>query len=335
MAPSAEVNSAAPRRRSVWSISSLDNDEKNAYAPRHQDRKLSSTPARAQRDKQFLNGKGRTYGTRFCIGFLLVATGVGLGVGISTMKSKQQSASSFPNVWNPARGTRFQVEILHPFNTTTPNTEVYDIDLYYNTPITIGNLHSSNAKVICYLSAGTYEEYRPDQMLFLPSEYGHELERYTGRRWVDTRSWNIRNIMKARLDLAVAKGCDGIDPDNTDGYEHDTGFPLTKDTALDYVRFLATEAHARNLSIGLRNSPGLVNDTVDIMQWQMNENCELFESCAAYRPYLDANKPVFHIVYPAAEVGRAMKVRYCNTADTQGFSTILKNVMLDSWLDAC
>lgn len=70
---------------------------------------------------------------------------------------------------------------------------------------------------------------------------------------MDTRDATVRNIMKARLDMASSKGCDGVDPDNMDGYTNDPGFPLTYATQLNYNRFIAAEAHARSLSVGLKN----------------------------------------------------------------------------------
>jgi hypothetical protein len=41
--------------------------------------------------------------------------------------------------------------------------------------------------------------------------------------------------MSTRLALASSKGCDGVDPDNVDGYDNDSGFDLTPSTALDYL----------------------------------------------------------------------------------------------------
>jgi hypothetical protein len=60
-------------------------------------------------------------------------------------------------------------------------------------------------------------------------------------------------ILFARLDLAVAKGCDGVEPDNVDGYANNTNFPLTVQDQLQFNIWLANEAHARGLSIGLKN----------------------------------------------------------------------------------
>lgn len=42
--------------------------------------------------------------------------------------------------------------------------------------------------------------------------------------------------MQARLDLAVQKGCDGVEPDNVDGYQNNSGFPLTAQDQLAYNR---------------------------------------------------------------------------------------------------
>lgn len=52
-----------------------------------------------------------------------------------------------------------------------------------------------------------------------------------------------------RLDVAVYKGCDGVEPDNVDGYTNNTGFILTAEDQLMYNRFLADEAHERGLLI--------------------------------------------------------------------------------------
>ena len=41
--------------------------------------------------------------------------------------------------------------------------------------------------------------------------------------------------MQSRLDRAVTKGCDGVDPDNIDGYEKPTRIMLTEDDAIKYM----------------------------------------------------------------------------------------------------
>ena len=46
------------------------------------------------------------------------------------------------------------------------NVAMYDIDLFDAPQATIDSLHASGHKVICYLSAGTYENWRPDASSF-------------------------------------------------------------------------------------------------------------------------------------------------------------------------
>jgi hypothetical protein len=72
--------------------------------------------------------------------------------------------------------------------------------------------------MIKIVSAGTYEPNRPDsaELSKNPSELGATLakEGFKDERWVDIRTDHIVNVMKARIDLAKSKKCDGLDPDN-------------------------------------------------------------------------------------------------------------------------
>lgn len=64
--------------------------------------------------------------------------------------------------------------------------------------------------------------------------------------------------MTARTELAASKGYDGVDPDNVDGYDNDTGLSLAQADAIDYLNFLANAAHSRALFIGLNNAGEIV-----------------------------------------------------------------------------
>ena len=58
--------------------------------------------------------------------------------------------------------------------------------------------------------------------------------------------------MSGRMDLAKTKGCDGLEPDNVDAYENDSSFTLTANDQITYNTWLAQQAHARDLSVGLK-----------------------------------------------------------------------------------
>lgn len=46
--------------------------------------------------------------------------------------------------------------------------------------------------------------------------------------------------MRRRLDKAVSRGCDGVEPDNVDGYTNHNGLGLTAADQLTYNKWLAS-----------------------------------------------------------------------------------------------
>lgn len=147
--------------------------------------------------------------------------------------------------------------------------------------------------------------------------------------------------MTSRLDIAAAKGCDGVDPDNVDGYDNDNGLGLTTDDSISYLRFLASEAFARNMSIGLKNAGATIADVIDVMQWSVNEQCVEYDECETYAPFVRLGKPVFHVEYPKGKrsngknVSRKVWSKYCRNEGEKEFDTILKNLDLDAWYESC
>jgi hypothetical protein len=148
---------------------------------------------------------------------------------------------------DPAPGTTWQWQLPQTIDTTV-DAAMYDIDLFEAPQATIDALHGAGRIVVCYFSAGSYEDDRPDASTIPTSARGNELVGWPGELWLDTRDTGVRAVMRARLDLAVTKHCDGVEPHNVDGYANSSGFPLSATTQLDYNRFLTDEAHARGLS---------------------------------------------------------------------------------------
>jgi hypothetical protein len=116
-------------------------------------------------------------------------------------------------------GQKFQIvlngvpdtgKVLVPADAT-----VWDVDAEDTTAETIAALHGLGKTVICYFSAGTYENWRPDAKQFPTGDLGTTLAEWPNEKWIRLSSTGIRNIMKARIAKAASKGCDAIDPDNT------------------------------------------------------------------------------------------------------------------------
>jgi hypothetical protein len=201
---------------------------------------------------------------------------------------------------------------------------LYDVDLFDTPAATIQRLHDDGRVVICYFSAGSYEDWRADAGDFPAEVIGRRLAGWPGERWLDIRARDaaqgaLAPVMLARLDRAVEKGCDGVEPDNVDGYANATGFPLTADDQVDYVRWLAAEAHARGLSIGLKNALDLVPALVGDVDWALNESCFQYDECEALLPFVEAGKAVFGVEYEGDPAD------YCPRAVAMGFSWLSKS----------
>ena len=237
--------------------------------------------------------------------------------------------------WRPAAGTTWQWQVTGPVDTSY-DVAMYDIDLFLTSAATIRALHRSGRVVICYFSAGSREDFRADADRFIGAEQGKRLAGWEGERWLDVRSSNVRAIMRDRLDLAVRRGCDGVEPDNVDGYQNHTGFPLTERDQLDYDRFLAAEAHARGLSIGLKNTVDLARALEPSFDWALSEECLVYGECAKLSPFVEANKAVFHVEYvDSASAGPVEIDEICSQPAIHGFSTLVKTLNLGPELSRC
>lgn len=232
--------------------------------------------------------------------------------------------------WRPLAADTLQLQLRGTLNTSY-NVAIYDIDLFDNTAEAIAKLKGAGHKVVCYFSAGSSEDWRQDNGRFTAADKGTALVGWPGENWLDTRSANVRNIMKARLDLAVTKGCDGVDPDNVDGYTNSSGLPLTAQTQLDYNRFVATEAHARGLAVGLKNDIAQLADLQLSFDFAVNEQCHEYAECAGYSVFTLSNKPVLNVEYASQYVTNAggAKDALCSAARTDNLRTLVLPLQLD------
>lgn len=239
------------------------------------------------------------------------------------------------DLWRPEASETWHWQLSGTVDPTHP-VDVYDIDLFDSPTALIDDLARRDRAVICYFSAGSREDWRPDADRFAASDHARPLDGWAGETWLDIRSDNVRAIMRARLDLAESKGCDGVEPDNVDSYDNDTGFPLTRADQLDFNRFLAAEAHARGLAIGLKNAVDLAADLVADFEFAVNESCLVYDECAKLRGFLDANKAVFHAEYvDTRDEGPAKHAAVCADARRAGLSTVVATWELDGWLMPC
>lgn len=188
--------------------------------------------------------------------------------------------------------------------------------------------------MICYISVGSWEDWRPDAAEFPDSVVGKAYAGWPGERWLDIRQIELlAPIMQARLDLCQRKGFGGAEPDNIDGYANHTGFPLSEQDQISYNRWLANQAHLRGLSIGLKNDPDQVADLLPYFNWALTEDCFAAGWCDQFAPFIAAGKPVFAAEY--FNRGGVSLDDFCPQARSLGFSAILKQRELDAWRQPC
>ncbi len=238
-----------------------------------------------------------------------------------------------PGRWLPKAGDTWQWQLSGPLNTRY-EVAVYDIDLFDTTSATIDALHAEQRHVVCYFSAGTAEDWRPDFASFAQSDMGVPLAEWPDERWLDTRSRNVREIMRGRLQLARDKGCDGVEPDNVDAYQHDCGFDLDAVSQLEFNRFLAAEAHARGLAVGLKNDIDQIRELAPDFDFAVNEQCFEYNECGAYADFTAAGKPVFNAEYAQRYQRNEDGARdaLCRSARAAGIHTLVLAVALDDSL---
>jgi hypothetical protein len=206
---------------------------------------------------------------------------------------EEKTPTPAEGLWSPAPGSSWQIQYSGRLDSSL-DVQMYDLDLF-DTPTSTWEDLSGRGKV-CYFSAGSYEDWRPDADQFDPSMLGKALEGWPGEWWLDITRSDVRAIMEARLDLAAQRGCDAVDPDNINAWENPSGLKITEDEQVDYNRFLADAAHQRGLAIGLKNDQLQLDRLADWFDFAVNEECLAYDECGAYDRFLQ-QKAVFQIEY--------------------------------------
>ncbi|GBG84338.1 hypothetical protein CBR_g38309 [Chara braunii] len=245
------------------------------------------------------------------------------------------SPNAARNLFCPKPGLKWQIQFVGRLQVSA-GIPMYDIDLFDTPKTTIASLKKSKHFVVCYFSAGTREDWRPDANKFPAKTVGKPLPDWDGERWLDIRSTLVRQVLAARLDLAVRKGCHAVDPDNVDAFTNDSGFQLTAADQLDFNRWIARSAHSRGLSVGLKNDLRQVAALVNDFDFAINEQCNAYTECYYLDPFIKKGKAVFNIEYvertsQAAQLAK----RICPTMTKKKFSTIIKSNDLNAWRYSC
>jgi len=235
--------------------------------------------------------------------------------------------------WIPSAGESYQIQYDGKLDLSVP-AKIYDLDMFDTTAAVVGKLHGMGRHAVCYVDVGTWEKWRPDAGKFPKSVLGRHDGHWAGERWLDIRQTSVLEpIMRARFDLCKKKGFDALDPDNLDGYQNNTGFPLTYGEQLTYDTWVAKAAHDRGLTVDQKGDNGQVKDLVRYFDFAVVEQCYAQGWCAEFDRYTNAGRLVVDVEYFHS------RTRFlhgtCPEAAKNHDTAMLKKLELTAWILTC
>jgi hypothetical protein len=183
-----------------------------------------------------------------------------------------------------------------------PNKTVFDIDGELTSAQTVAQLHAlgPDVRVICYFDAGVYEDYRSDAASFPQGIIGKADTGWNGSYWMDIRQLDVlMPLLRNRMvNWCQAKGFDAIEPDETEVWSNDSGFPISKAQNAAFHQALSDMAHSLGLSIGLKGNNTEAVELEPLHDWALTEQCWEYDECSFFHDgFIKADKAVFNVEY--------------------------------------
>lgn len=248
----------------------------------------------------------------------------------TTATPPSSPSGSTPRPWSPPLVTSWQWQLSAPPTASQLlSVHMYDVDGFGAPASLVTAMHAQNTQAVCYIDAGTSENWRPDTGSFPASVLGAN-NGWPGEQWLDIRQLSILGpIMTARFQMCKDKGFDAVEPDNIDGYSNNTGFPLTAQEQLTYNQWIAQTVHSLGLSVALKNDVDQVGDLLSYFDFVIDEQCFEFSECDQLLPFINANKAVFEVEY------NLDPSQFCPQAKAMNFNSLKKDLALDATRTAC
>jgi hypothetical protein len=269
---------------------------------------------------------------------LVVTTGVAITASLIPNTSIRRTdplvtATADFSWWKPGPKDRLQIQFAGLPVVMQKDVEVYDLDLFDTEKETVDAIHDSGAHAICYINAGAWEDWRPDASRYPKDVIGRDYDGWPGEKWLDIRRMDVlKPILSARIDMCKQKGFDGVEPDNLDGYQNETGFDLSAKDQLAFNTWLALMAHSRGLAIGLKNDPEQMEILEKNFDFTVMEECLVSGWCEKAQPFIKHGKPAYAVEYTDQTQSLSP---FCDRARDLGVLPFLKHRDLDAWRSTC
>lgn len=218
--------------------------------------------------------------------------------------------------------------------------KVWGIDLYEADGVTpnrraVDAIHARGGYALCYVDAGSIENYRPDWPEFeawneahgrsllgkpyselFPEEFWANLNNDQGQRDF------LLSMQEKRVEKCRTAGFDAVDFDVVDAFAAGadvTGWDISYETQLIFNRALARIAHRNRMAVVLKADLLQVRDLVRDFDMAVNESCFVYDECEYLLPFVRAGKPVFELEYDVEPAD------FCDRATRFGFNAIKKS----------
>jgi hypothetical protein len=175
----------------------------------------------------------------------------------------------------------------------------------------VSAIHAMGAHAICYIDAGTAENWRSDYAEFDPSELGGDVPGWPGEEFVNVADWassvssgyeTLQTIMTNRVALCQEEGFDAIEADNVDAYSDGNigDFTLSMSQEETYIDQLVAIAHSDGLAFFLKNEvngDSLITTEAPLVDGEIDEQCWQYSECSALDVFVQEGKPVLNVEY--------------------------------------
>jgi hypothetical protein len=265
------------------------------------------------------------------------STGSASNTGTSGAASSGGSTSG--GWWSPtdAAPLHFHWELspasgvfVYPGDVVTGET-ISDIDGQLTPASIVADLHAQGFIVICYMEVGSVETDRPDYQSFVDAGViGAPVQGWPGEYWIDVTNPAVLPLIKARMvNWCQAGGFDAIEPDDSDVWDNNPGFPITQAQNDQYNIQVAQTAHALGFSIGLKNNPDSAATLEPYYDWSLNEQCFQYQECPLLQQsFLTAGKAVWDVEYTSSGSGVPLTNGDCTQADSWQMNAMTRDINL-------
>jgi hypothetical protein len=206
---------------------------------------------------------------------------------------------------------------------------VLDVDGLDTDRSFVSRVHAAGGYAICYLDVGTWERWRRDSGRF-PKDLLGRGNGWPGERWLDIRRIDLLGpIMRSRMTTCRAKRFDAVEPDNVDGFQNETGFPLSAGDQLAYNRWIAATARSLGLAVALKNDLDQSGTLARNFDFAIVEQCFELRECAKARPFVRSRKAVFDVEYALP------RRRFCGRARALHINALQARLSLSGEASPC